>query len=218
MSPTAPATAPLLSLTLAAFAEQTASRSPTPGGGSVAAYLGDLGAALGAMAARFTQGRKGFEAHEPALAREIARLEELRARLAALVDEDSRSYDLVTAAYALPKDTDEQKALRRDAIQRALRSALGAPLETCRHAVAALTVLDSLAQHVNTNLASDVAVGAYALGAGFRGAWVNVLINLGGLKDEVYRAQVQAEGATLGASARELEERVAARILAGIQG
>jgi formiminotetrahydrofolate cyclodeaminase len=78
-------------------------------------------------------------------------------------------------------------------------------------------VLDSLSRHVNANLASDVAVGAYALGAAFRGAWVNVLINLAGLKDEVLRARVLADGEDLGARAHDLEERVSATILQGIK-
>ncbi len=198
----------LIDLTLAAFAEQSAARSATPGGGSVAAYLAALGAALGAMAARFTQGRKGFEAHEPALAAEIDRLDALRHEFLRLVDEDSRSYDTVTAAYALPKDTDAQKAARRAAVQAALAAAMQSPLATCRAAVTGLQLLDSLSHHVNTNLASDVAVGAHALGAGFRGAWVNVLINLGGLKDDVLAARVRAEGEDLSARAASLAAQI----------
>jgi glutamate formiminotransferase/formiminotetrahydrofolate cyclodeaminase len=208
----------LIDLTLAQFAEQTAARSPTPGGGSVAAYLGQLGAALGAMAARFTQGRKGFEAHESALAAEIARLDALRGRLQQLVDDDAQSYDKVTAAYGLPKGTDAEKAARQPAIARALQDAMQAPLGTCRLAVEALGVLDGLRQHVNRNLASDVAVGAYALGACFRGAWINVLINLGGLRDEALTARVRAEGEELGARAQELEQRIGAAILADLRG
>ena len=207
----------LIDLSLAQFADQTAARSPTPGGGSVAAYLGELGAALGAMAARFTQGRKGFEAHEAALASEIARLDALRERLQQLVDADAASYDKVTAAYGLPKGSEPEKSARKAAIEVALTAAMQAPLETCRLAVDALSVLDGLAGHVNTNLASDVAVGAYALGAGFRGAWVNVLINLAGLKDEVLRARVLSDGEDLGARARELEDRVAAAIMQGLK-
>jgi len=207
----------LLDLSLAAFARQTAARTPTPGGGSVAAYMGNLGAALGAMAARFTAGRKGFEAHEAALAAEVARLDELATRLALLVDEDSRSYDKVTTAYALPRDTDEQKSARRDAIQAALRTALGAPLATCRDAVATLATLDTLANHVNPNLASDVAVGAYAAGAAYRGAWINVLINLGGIKDDAFRATILAEGEVLARSAEQFEQRVSATILTGLK-
>jgi formiminotetrahydrofolate cyclodeaminase len=207
----------LTDLTLAQFADQTAARSPTPGGGSVAAYLGAIGAALGAMAARFTQGRKGFETHEPAIAAEIARLDVLRGRLQALVDVDAASYDKVTSAYGLPKATDADKAVRKAAIEAALREAMQAPLDTCRLAVEALGVLESLCTHVNANLASDVAVGAYALGAAHRSAWVNVLINLAGLKDEVLRARVQSDGEDLAARAHELEERVSSTILQGLK-
>jgi glutamate formiminotransferase/formiminotetrahydrofolate cyclodeaminase len=198
----------LIDLTLTQFAEQTAARTPTPGGGSVAAYVGALGAALGSMAASFTQGRKGFEAHEPALAAEIGQLHSLRARLVALVDEDARSYDKVTSAFSLPKASEAEKAARKSAIEAATREAMQTPLGTCRLAVEALDVLDGLAGHVNPNLASDVAVGAGALGACYRGAWVNVLINLSGLKDEALRSTVLAEGETLGARARQVEERV----------
>jgi formiminotetrahydrofolate cyclodeaminase len=208
----------LTDLTLIQFADQAAARSPTPGGGSVAAYLGGVGAALGAMAARFTQGRKGFEAHEAALADEIAQLDRLRARLLRLVDDDAASYDKVTAAYALPKASEPEKAARKAAVDGALREALQTPLGTCRVAVEALSLLERLAGHVNPNLASDVAVGAYALAAGFRGAWVNVLINLSGLKDDALRAQVLAEGEALGARVRQLEERVAGGIVAGLRG
>ena len=198
----------LIDLSLTQFAEQTAARSPTPGGGSVAAYVGALGAALGAMAAVFTQGRKGFEAHEAALAAEIAKLGVLRTRLVALVDEDAKSYDKVTAAFGLPKASDAEKAARKVAIEAATKEAMQTPLGTCRLAVEALEVLDGLAGHVNPNLASDVAVGAGALGSCYRGAWVNVLINLSGLKDEALRARILAEGETLGAKARQIEERV----------
>jgi glutamate formiminotransferase/formiminotetrahydrofolate cyclodeaminase len=208
----------LIDLTLAQFAEQTAARSPTPGGGSVAAYVGALGAALGSMAASFTQGRKGFEAHEATLAAEIARLQTLRVRLAALVDEDAKSYDKVTAAFGLPKATEAEKAARRLAIEAATKDAMQTPLGTCRLAVEALAVLDGLAGHVNPNLASDVAVGAGALGACYRGAWVNVLINLSGLKDEALRAKVLAEGETLGAQARQIEERVHGSIVRNLLG
>jgi len=207
----------LVDLSLRDLAEQTAARTPTPGGGSISACMAALGTALGAMAARFTQGRKGFEAHEPALAREIGRLDALRAQCLDLVDADAAAYDTVTAAYGLPKADDNQKASRQAAIQAALQGALQTPLAACRLAVDALVVLDDLSAHVNPNLASDVAVGAYALGAGFRGAWVNVLINLGGLKDDALRRRVLSEGDSLGARAHELAERIETRIVAPLR-
>ncbi len=208
----------LIDHTLPRFAEQTAAKTATPGGGSVAAYLAALGAALGAMAARFTEGRKGFEAHTARLASEIGRLDALRVECLQLVDADARSYDLVTAAYGLPKESEAEKSARRDAIQKALAEAMQTPLRTCRLAVQGLEVLVTLADHVNPNLASDVAVGAYALGAGYRGAWVNVLINLNQLKDEVTRQRVLAEGEDLGGRAAELEATVVAAIVDPLRG
>ncbi len=208
----------LTHLTLTQFADQTAARSPTPGGGSVAAYVGALGAALGSMAAGFTQGRKGFEAHEATLAAEIAKLQTLRARLITLVDADAASYDKVTAAFRLAKSTEAEQVARKAAIEAALKDAMQTPLGTCRLALEALEVLDALAGHVNPNLASDVAVGASVLGACHRGAWVNVLINLAGLKDEALRARVLAEGETLGAQVRQIEDRVTGTIVRGLLG
>ena len=206
----------LLDLTLADFAAQTAAKEPTPGGGAVAAYVGTLGAALGTMAARYSQGRKGLEEHEEALAREIDALEGLRGTLTELVDADAKAYKLVTSAYKLPKGTDEEKAARRDAIQDALRKALQPPLETCRAAVAGLEVVASLREHSNPNLISDVAVAAYALGATYRSAWINVLINVGGVKDAPFKAEVMGEGERLEARCRELETATGEAIVASL--
>lgn len=203
--------------TLTDFAERAAAREPTPGGGSVSAYLGALGAALGAMAARFTEGRKGFEEHTETLAAEIARLDQLRARLLELVDEDATAFGTVTAAYGLPKGTDDEKAARRAAIQAALVAAMQPPLAACRTAVEGLEVLDSLRGHVNGHLASDVAVGAYALAAGFRGASINVLVNLAGIKDPAVRESVSTEGAQLAERASRLEADISQAVVSGLQ-
>lgn len=208
----------LIDQTLAGFAAATAARSPTPGGGSVSAYLGVLGTALGAMAARYTAGRKGFEAHGSELSSEIARLDALRLELAALVDEDARVYARVTAAYALPKVTAAEQAARQDAVQAALLEAVDVPLRIGRSAVSALEVLESLGAHVNPNLASDVAVGAQALAAGFRGAWVNVLVNLASLRDETRKRAVLDEGRALLLASQALEARVAGPILLRLGG
>lgn len=206
----------LLDTTLADFAAETAARTPTPGGGSVAAYIADLGAALGVMSARFTQGRKGFEQHEVALASEVALLEALRGGFEELVEADAEAFTRVSAAYKLPRDTDEAKATRREAVQAALIVAMDTPLRTCRAAVSVLEVLEGLSAHVNPNIASDVAVGAYAIGAAYRSAWVNVLINLAGIKDESLKERVAAEGEELSARAHKLESRISEVVLGGI--
>jgi glutamate formiminotransferase/formiminotetrahydrofolate cyclodeaminase len=208
----------LTDMTLAAFADETAARAPTPGGGSVAAYIAVLGSALGTMAARYTEGHKAAAEHAKAVTAEIALLEALRGGFAELVDEDARAYEKVTAAYGLPRQDDEQKATRRAAIQDALVEAMETPLKTCRAAVKGLGVLEGLAGHVNPNLASDVAVAAYALGAAYRSAWINVLINLKGLKDDELRARVTAEGAELSCKAESLEQQIGSSIVASLTG
>ncbi|HZL99644.1 MAG TPA: cyclodeaminase/cyclohydrolase family protein, partial [Planctomycetota bacterium] len=208
----------LIDQSLAGFAGAAAARSPTPGGGSVSAYLGVLGAALGSMAARYTEGRKGFEQHADAVTSEIARLEALRDELSALVDEDAGAYERVSAAYALPKATEAEQAARREAVRLALSGALEVPLRIARAALSGLEVLESLGAHVNPNLASDVAVGAHALAAALRGAWVNVLVNLAGLRDEARSRELLGEGRALLERCRELEERVSGPIVARLGG
>ena len=204
----------LTQLSLAEFAERTAAKEPTPGGGSVAAYIGAVGAALGVMAARFTEGRKGFEAHSEALAGDIQGLEILRGQMTQLVEADALAYATVTGAYKLPKSTPEEKEARKQAIQEGLEVALDPPLRTCRAAVEGLELLSGLAQRSNPNLISDVAVAAFALGAAYRSAWINVLINLSGLKNEAQKASLLAEGAGLAIRCRVLEDEVGGGITA----
>jgi len=200
-------------MTLAEFADRTAAKEPTPGGGSVAAYMGSVGAALGVMAARFTEGRKGFEAHEEALAREIDELETLRGRMLELVEADAAAYSTVTGAYKLPKSTPEEKEARKAQIQVALATALQPPLQSCQAAVEGLEILEGLRTHANPNLISDVAVSAYALAATYRSAWINVLINVSGLKDAEAKADILAAGAALGARCAELEASIGESIV-----
>jgi glutamate formiminotransferase/formiminotetrahydrofolate cyclodeaminase len=208
----------LIDMTLSDFADEMAARTPTPGGGSACAYVAQLGAALGAMAARFTEGRKGFEPHAKALASEIALLDALRGGFAELVDADARAYEKVTAAFGMAKESDEEKAARRAAIQAALVEAMETPLSACRAAVSGLEVLAGLDDHVNPNLASDVAVGAHALSCAWRGAWVNVLVNLRGIRDEALREKTLAEGREMLSRVQALEAEVAGGITRALLG
>lgn len=206
----------LIDDSLAAFAEATAQRTSTPGGGAVAAYLGALGAALGAMASRFTVGRDDFADREPALKVAIEELDRLRHELVGLVDADAEAFGAVTAAYGLPRGSDDEKAARREAIQAALVGAMEVPLRTCRTAIAALDVLDELRSGVTKHLASDVAVGAHALAACQRSAWINVEINLASMKDAERVAQVRDEGAAMTTHVDACEARIVAAVMAVI--
>ncbi|MFT7462815.1 MAG: formiminotetrahydrofolate cyclodeaminase [Pseudohongiellaceae bacterium] len=208
----------LIESTLIEFCEMAAGRTATPGGGSIAACLGALGAAMGQMAAKFTTGRKGFEEAQGDLRAEIMELEVLRRQGLALIEEDAGAFDGVSSAYSLPKSTDVEKSKRKAAIQEALYAAMQPPLETCRMAVAGLEILEKLRLHTNPNLISDVAVGAYALAASFRSGWINVAINLSALRDARLVDEVRSEGSDLAARCESLESSISEAVLEAVGG
>jgi len=191
-------TARLAHCTLDEFAARLAERTPTPGGGSVAAHLASLGCALGAMACRFTTGEK-FAALEGAMASRALELDRLRAECGPLVDEDTQAYDAVTAAYKLPKADDSQKSVRSAAIQRGLLGALEVPARTLARARAALALVRDAAPDVNPNLASDAATAVWCLRSAAEAAFHNVKINAVSLADKPLGAERRA------AAERELE-------------
>ena len=203
-----PAGTHLADLGLRDFSNRIAERTATPGGGSVAAYLLSMGAALTAMAFRFTSGPK-FVAVEAGLQEKVGVLEALRARALDLVELDSAAYDQVSRAYALPKAGDAEKAARASAIQEAVRGALEVPLETLRAAVEALRVAAAGASDVNKNLASDCATGSWCLWSAAESASLNVRINAASMTDaELARARLaecdalRREAESLAAAAR----------------
>jgi glutamate formiminotransferase/formiminotetrahydrofolate cyclodeaminase len=183
----------LIDLSLTSFSDRLAERTATPGGGSVAAHIASMGAALTAMAFRFTSGPK-YAAVEAAMADRVEELERLRGRAGELVDRDTAAYDAVSAAMKLPKDTDAQKAARDQAVQSALRVALEVPFETLETALAALRLCAGGAPDLNPNLASDCATGALCLASACESALMNVKINASSIKDKAY-AQARVAGA-----------------------
>ena len=196
----------LVELSLSEFTARLAERTPTPGGGSVAAELAALGAALASMAFRFTSGQK-HAAVEEAMARRADELDRLRRTALDLVDRDTDAYDAVTAAFKMPNGSEAEKSARARAVQEALRGALEAPLETMRAAVAGLRLCAEGAPDVNPNLASDCATGAVCLSSAAEGAALNVRINAASIQDEEYAR------ARLAAAAEMLEEaRTLARL------
>mgnify|MGYP001221460422 CR=1 FL=1 len=198
----------LAHLSLAGFAERLAERTPTPGGGSVAAYLVAVGSGLAAMAFRFSTGPK-YSAVEPAMIQRAGALDGIRARALELVALDSAAYDAVTAAFGLPKGSEAEKARRVDAVQTAMRGALEIPLETMGSALAALRVSVEGASDINKNLASDFATGSWCLWSAAEAAALNVRINAASLADrELARSclaeceRIQRESAALAESSR----------------
>jgi formiminotetrahydrofolate cyclodeaminase len=169
------------------------SSSPTPGGGSAAALSGAVGASLLAMVAGLPKSRASNDEDASNLSSAGARCTALANELAALIDRDTEAYDLVVAAYRRPKETDEEKAARSAAIQAAMRAAIDAPLSVMRACDGALEQAGTIARLGNPSASSDVQVGVELLGAGLRGAKLNVDINMGSVKDAAYVQHVRSE-------------------------
>lgn len=169
---------------LSGFTAAVASPVPAPGGGSVAAHVGALGAALTQMVAGLTLGRKKYAAVEPEMQELALGAAALGIELQQLVERDSRAYESVTTAYKLPKDTDEQARLRTDAIDGALVYAAQVPLETARACAAVAKLAAAAAERGNVNAASDAGVAALIAEAACRGAVYNVKINMSSMADK----------------------------------
>lgn len=193
----------LTGLTLGEVEARVASMDPTPGGGSVSALAGSLGASLGAMVWRLTQAKTSSDLPEERLDALVVELEHLASALREKVDEDAVSYDGVLAAMRLPKGTDEERSTRAGAIEVVTRVATEVPLGTARLCLEVMDRCLAAARLGHGGAVTDAGVGLLMSFAGLRGALYNVEINLGGLADEEYAAQVRAETASLLSRAEE---------------
>src|SRR5882672_5041684 len=201
----------LRDLSLSDFARRLSEKTPTPGGGSVAAHLAGMGAALGCMAFRFSTGPK-YAPVEPAMAGRAEELERIRTRAAVLIDEDARAYELVMASYRLPKGTETERATRSAAIQAGLDTAIAVPAETLELAQRALELLADGAPDINPNVASDCASGGWCLRGAAEAAFLNVKINAASLTDKAAGAGRLAASETWLRKARAAAESLNASI------
>jgi glutamate formiminotransferase/formiminotetrahydrofolate cyclodeaminase len=179
------------------FVNETASDSAAPGGGSISALTGAMGAALGTMVANLSAIKKGWEDRLEEFSPWAAEGQQLKDKLVALVDEDTRAFDAIMSAFGLPKDTPEQVAERKQAIQDASKYATEVPFRTMQTAFDCLPLLKQMAEHGNPNSLSDVGVGALCIKTAVRGAWLNVLINAQGLSDKSWADNIVAEAKAL---------------------
>jgi len=185
----------LVNMSVKNFALETASDSPAPGGGSIAALAGSLGAALGTMVANLSAAKRGWEDRVSEFSPWAEEGQKHTAKLTALVDEDTRAFDSIMAAIGLPKDTSEQKDERKKAIEKASQYATEVPFKTMQAAYDCLPLLREMAEKGNPNSLSDVGVGAICIKTAVRGAWFNVLINAKDLGDRTWAENIvnQAE-------------------------
>lgn len=168
------------------YLNQLASGAPTPGGGSAAGLNGAMAAALLAMSAQFTLGRERYREYQEAAAMVLTVSERLRDALQHLIEEDADAYAQYGAAMALPKGTDEEKAVRHHALQEATRASAQAPMSIARHCHHLLELAGVMAANCNPNLVSDVAVAVELAHSAFRSAVLNVRLNLRYLEDTTF--------------------------------
>jgi glutamate formiminotransferase/formiminotetrahydrofolate cyclodeaminase len=206
----------LVRMDLKRFSEETASESPAPGGGSVAAYVGALGAALGTMVANLSAHKRGWDERWEEFSKWAELGEKLRNELLFLVDEDTRAFDRIMAAMGLPKGSDEEKAARKAAITEATKGAISTPLRTMQVCVESMGLMKAMAEQGLPASVSDAGVGALCARAGALGAYLNVRINCAGLDDPAFKADVLAQAEALKAKAEALESEAMALTLAKV--
>lgn len=176
----------LIDMTVTDFMKEMKSDSPAPGGGSAAALAGSLGTALAIMVTELTFGKKKYADHEAQVKEIHDQLVALNEQLHATIDKDTEAFNEVSAVFSMPKDTDEEKAARREAMQRGLKSATKVPFEVMDLTYQSLKVAQSALGITNASAASDLGVASLELKTALNGAWLNVLINLDGIKDEAF--------------------------------
>lgn len=187
----------LVDLTVKQFMETLGSDAPAPGGGSASALGGAMGISLVKMVTELTIGKKKYAEYEEemvAIRKEAARLQEA---LLIAIDKDTESFNGVSAVFAMPKETDEEKAKRSQALQEALKDATIVPFDVMVLLVDALRLTSRAIGKSNTNAASDLGVGAVQAKAALQGAWLNVLINISGIKDETFTTEYRQKGEEL---------------------
>jgi len=200
--------APLINLTAEGLAQETSRESPAPGGGSIAAYMGALGAALGTMVANLSAHKPGWDDQWKTFSDVADRGQQLVNELLHLVDEDTAAFNAIMAAFGMPKKTDEEKAARNQAIQAATLNACQVPLRTMRAAYRAFDICRNMASDGNPNSVSDAGVGTLAARAAVIGAALNVKINAAGLDDKQKAAELITEANELTAMAKIQEDEI----------
>jgi len=200
----------LSEMKLKAFLDELSSSSPAPGGGSVAALSGALGAALTSMVCNLTIGKEHYEAVQPTIKEVHQKSEQLRKQLTELIEKDTEAFNEVMKALRLPKESDEQKEKRRQALQKAYKNAASVPLETARTCEQVIDVTLTAAEQGNKNSISDAAVSALMAHAGVQAAILNVKINLSSIKDTKFVHKATSESTELQRIASEKTSKIVA--------
>lgn len=202
----------LIRMTLKGFARETASESAAPGGGSVSAYMGALAAALGAMVANLSAHKRGWDDRWKEFSDQAVRGQDIMERMLKLVDEDTAAFAKIMNVFSMPKGTEEEKAARAEAMEKATLYATQIPLRTMQTALEAMPLALEMARKGNPASASDAGVGAIAALAAVKGAQLNVRINAAGLKDRAMADSLTAEAEKIAKEAAEKEAEILSEV------
>lgn len=201
---------PLVNMDLISFANETASESPAPGGGSISAYVGSLGASLGTMVANLSSHKRGWDDRWEEFSTWADKGQAIKDRLLYLVDEDTNAFNRIMEAFRLSKGTDKEKSERTNAIQAATKYAIEIPFSVMKAAYGSFELLKAMTEMGNPNSVTDAGVGALCARTAIRGAWMNVKINASGIKDAEFLDSIFKEGKKLIRSAESLEKEIIA--------
>ncbi len=198
----------LVDMTCTGFANETASESPAPGGGSISAYMGALGAALATMVANLSSHKPGWDERWEEFSKVAEKGQILKDQLLDLVDEDTNAFNKIMAALQMPKKTDADKAARMEALELASQYATEVPFKTMNVAFEAFEIVEAMAKTGNPASVSDAGVGALCCRSAVMGAYLNVKINAAGLKDRAFADKIVADGAKIEAAAIKKEAEI----------
>lgn len=207
----------LVNMTLKEFANETASDSPAPGGGSIAAYVGALGVSLGVMVANLSADKRGWEDKREFFSEWAKNGQELKKALIADVDEDTRAFNRIMEAFGLPKSNDEEKKARSLAIEEATKYACQVPYKVMETAYSGLVLLEQMIEKGNPNSITDAGVGVLCVKTAVRGAYFNVLVNAQGLKDRAFADDIKDRAQKLLAVNHTKADELIAKVEAAIK-
>jgi len=200
----------LVDKTCVGFANETASESPAPGGGSIAAYIGALGISLGTMVANLSSHKPGWDERWEEFSDWAEKGQQLKKELLLLVDEDTKAFNKIMDAFGLPKSNEAEKLARTEAIQNATKYATEVPFKTMEIAFESMQVIKAMAETGNPNSVTDAGVGALCARSAVMGAFLNVRINASGLQDKTFANEIIVKGKEIVANAQLLEAEILA--------
>jgi len=200
----------LISLSVEGFANETASESPAPGGGSVSAAMGAFGIALATMVANLSSHKAGWDDRWEEFSNYAETGQKIKDELLFLIDEDTRAFNRIMDAFGMPKSSEAEKAARDKAIQDATRFATEIPFRVMKRSLESMEVIKAMAETGNPNSVSDAGVGALAARSAVMGAFLNVKINASGLHDKEFVKNILAEGAKIEQQACDTEKEILA--------